>query len=176
MRGISWLADNRLASQEGLCSMEWVSKCYMNIKQWHVRSVVKTAMINVTCYVSNFRMTRKCGTGQWRCVSSVVTFASFVRVFTCRNDIRNIPSSGNSYRGCKYNILQGPTSLASSTLPRPAASTPSTVFLVITTVATCHCLCLYIIVTEFLLLHRAFWQQLCSYHQQMHFFITHIKC
>jgi hypothetical protein len=25
MRGISWLAANRLASQEGLCSMEWVS-------------------------------------------------------------------------------------------------------------------------------------------------------
>jgi len=30
MRGISWLAANRLASQEGLCTMEWVSKfsCY----------------------------------------------------------------------------------------------------------------------------------------------------
>jgi hypothetical protein len=26
MRGISWLAANRLASQERLCSMEWVSK------------------------------------------------------------------------------------------------------------------------------------------------------
>jgi hypothetical protein len=26
MRGISLIADNRLASQEGLCSMEWVSK------------------------------------------------------------------------------------------------------------------------------------------------------
>ena len=26
MRGISWLAENRLAFQEGLCSMEWVSK------------------------------------------------------------------------------------------------------------------------------------------------------
>ena len=26
MRGISWLAENRLASEEGLCSMEWVSK------------------------------------------------------------------------------------------------------------------------------------------------------
>ena len=26
MRGISWLAENRLASQEGLCYMEWVSK------------------------------------------------------------------------------------------------------------------------------------------------------
>ena len=25
MRGISWLAKNRLASQEGLCSIEWVS-------------------------------------------------------------------------------------------------------------------------------------------------------
>jgi hypothetical protein len=25
MRGIFWLAENRLASQEGLCSMEWVS-------------------------------------------------------------------------------------------------------------------------------------------------------
>jgi hypothetical protein len=25
MRGISWLAENRLASQEGLCSTEWVS-------------------------------------------------------------------------------------------------------------------------------------------------------
>ena len=28
----------------------------------------------------------------------------------------------------------------------------------------------------FLLLHCAFWQHLCSYYQQMHFFITHIKC
>ena len=28
----------------------------------------------------------------------------------------------------------------------------------------------------FLLLHRAFWQHLCFYYQQMHFFITHIKC
>ena len=26
MRGISWLAENRLASQEGLCSVEWLSK------------------------------------------------------------------------------------------------------------------------------------------------------
>jgi len=26
MRGISWLAANQLASQEGLCTMEWVSK------------------------------------------------------------------------------------------------------------------------------------------------------
>jgi hypothetical protein len=26
IRGISWLTANRLASQEGLCSMEWVSK------------------------------------------------------------------------------------------------------------------------------------------------------
>jgi len=26
MWGISWLAENRLDSQEGLCSMEWVSK------------------------------------------------------------------------------------------------------------------------------------------------------
>jgi len=26
MWGISWLAENRLASQEGLCAMEWVSK------------------------------------------------------------------------------------------------------------------------------------------------------
>jgi hypothetical protein len=26
MRRISWLAENRLASQEGLCCMEWVSK------------------------------------------------------------------------------------------------------------------------------------------------------
>jgi hypothetical protein len=27
MWGISWLAENRLASQEGLFSMEWVSEC-----------------------------------------------------------------------------------------------------------------------------------------------------
>jgi len=26
MRGISWLAADQLASQEGLCTMEWVSK------------------------------------------------------------------------------------------------------------------------------------------------------
>ena len=26
MRGISWLAENRLASEEGLCSMDWLSK------------------------------------------------------------------------------------------------------------------------------------------------------
>jgi hypothetical protein len=28
MRGISWLAANRLAAQEGLCCMEWVSKYF----------------------------------------------------------------------------------------------------------------------------------------------------
>ena len=28
MQGISWLAENRLASQEGLCSMEWISKIF----------------------------------------------------------------------------------------------------------------------------------------------------
>jgi len=28
MRGISWLAANQLASQEGLCTMEWVSKYF----------------------------------------------------------------------------------------------------------------------------------------------------
>jgi len=27
MRGISWLAANQLACQEGLCTMEWVSVC-----------------------------------------------------------------------------------------------------------------------------------------------------
>jgi hypothetical protein len=26
MWGISWLAEDRLASQEGLCCMEWISK------------------------------------------------------------------------------------------------------------------------------------------------------
>jgi len=31
MRGISWVDDSRLASQEGLCSMEWVSKYENNI-------------------------------------------------------------------------------------------------------------------------------------------------
>jgi hypothetical protein len=30
MRGITWLAENRLASQEGLCSMEWVSGVLQN--------------------------------------------------------------------------------------------------------------------------------------------------
>jgi hypothetical protein len=28
MRGISWVAQDVLASQEGRCSMEWVSKKY----------------------------------------------------------------------------------------------------------------------------------------------------
>ena len=32
MRGISWLAANQLASQEGLCTMEWVSK--YNFCRW----------------------------------------------------------------------------------------------------------------------------------------------
>jgi hypothetical protein len=31
MRGISWLAENRLDSQEGLCCMEWVSKYNLGI-------------------------------------------------------------------------------------------------------------------------------------------------
>ena len=39
-----------------------------------------------------------------------------------------------------------------------------------TSITQCH------VTHFFLLLHRAFWQHLCSYHQQMHFFITHIKC
>jgi len=30
MRGISWLAANQLASHEGLCTMEWVSKTMLN--------------------------------------------------------------------------------------------------------------------------------------------------
>jgi len=32
MRGISWLAANPLASQEGLCTMEWVSKYGHDLK------------------------------------------------------------------------------------------------------------------------------------------------
>ena len=47
MRGISWLAANQLASQEGLCTMEWVSKsCWLSasdvrMELKHVRFFIK---------------------------------------------------------------------------------------------------------------------------------------
>jgi hypothetical protein len=35
MRGISWIAESQLASQEGLCSMEWVSNLSYDIHCWN---------------------------------------------------------------------------------------------------------------------------------------------
>ena len=37
MRGISWLAANRLAAQEGLCTVEWLSKMYIWSQFWMVQ-------------------------------------------------------------------------------------------------------------------------------------------
>ena len=34
MQGISLVAENQLASQEGLCAMEWV--CNETLKEWQV--------------------------------------------------------------------------------------------------------------------------------------------
>ena len=43
MRGISWLAENRLASQEGLCSKEWISKqassIHLLVPEVHIQSL-----------------------------------------------------------------------------------------------------------------------------------------
>jgi hypothetical protein len=40
--GISWLVENRLASQEGLCCLEWVS--IMSISLMHIRFVQLEAL------------------------------------------------------------------------------------------------------------------------------------
>ena len=55
MRGISWLAASRLASQEGLCTMEWVS-CHVNPKMGLVylssNKVFRTALSNSKYLIS----------------------------------------------------------------------------------------------------------------------------
>jgi hypothetical protein len=54
MRGISWLAGNLLASQEALCSMEKVSKCYYYMTRYISMTIIGIRTVHKETWQSVF--------------------------------------------------------------------------------------------------------------------------